>query len=371
MSSEIKSVLIISPESWGKSKVSKHHYALAFANKGYKVYFLNLITNSSAKQDVICSENESVVLSYIKISSVVDKLRFHSRPLYNFIMKSIINKWTKKHPKIDHLISFDCNGVFTDLSLFKAKQTILFPVDQINDAYKKEYKGFDKLMSISPVILKGFSTELSPTLLHHGLSSHFTDKNYEYSKKSKANNITYVGNLLIGPILDKKNIIKIIKDNLSLTFHFYGAYEDKNNNLGSNSSDDTLAFIKFLKESDNCILHGVVSPRELSEAYKDTDAFFVCYDYKFDKNECSNSHKIMEYLSTGKPIISTRISMYDNMNLFSMLSTFDNSKFSKFFEGQIHNWETISNLNLFEKRKKFAEENSYANKIFEIIDIKH
>lgn len=367
MNLEVKSILIISPESWGKSKVSKHHYALAFAEKGFKVYFLNLTTNNNNKEDQICRENELITLSYINISSLANKLRFHSRPLYNFAMKSIINKWIKKHPQLDYLISFDCNGVFTNLGLFKAKATVFFPVDQVKDVHKKEYKGYDKLVSISPVILNGFSTKVSHNLIHHGLSSYFTDKNYEYSEKSKIESVTYVGNLLIGPILDKQNIINIIKDNKDLIFHFYGSYYNKNNNLGSNISEDTIEFIEFLKENDNCLLHGIVSPKELSDAYTTTDAFLVCYDYKHDKNECSNSHKIMEYLSTGKPVISTRISMYDNLQLFPMLKTFDNSSFPEFFMDQINQWELISSKENYKKRIAFANDNSYSNKIKDII----
>ena len=40
-----KTILIISPESWGKNKVSKHHYALAFAKQDHKVLFLTTVTS--------------------------------------------------------------------------------------------------------------------------------------------------------------------------------------------------------------------------------------------------------------------------------------------------------------------------------------
>jgi energy-coupling factor transporter ATP-binding protein EcfA2 len=35
-----KNILVISPEAWGKSKLSKHHYALTLAAIGNKVWFL-------------------------------------------------------------------------------------------------------------------------------------------------------------------------------------------------------------------------------------------------------------------------------------------------------------------------------------------
>ena len=36
-----KTILILSPQSWGKMFVSKHHYAIGLAKKGAVVYFLN------------------------------------------------------------------------------------------------------------------------------------------------------------------------------------------------------------------------------------------------------------------------------------------------------------------------------------------
>ncbi len=47
----MKTILLISPESWGKSFVSKHHYAVELAKKGNIVYFLNppSDTNQSLK----------------------------------------------------------------------------------------------------------------------------------------------------------------------------------------------------------------------------------------------------------------------------------------------------------------------------------
>ena len=359
MGMAMKNVLIIAPESWGKSKVSKHHYALAFADKGFQVYFLNLNIGSSGKPDRACEDHKNITLSYISLPFYLDKLRFHSRLLYNLLLKFKINKWTRTHPKLDYVVSFDCNGAFTDLSRFNAKRTIFFPVDQVNEKFRKEYRGFDRLISISPVILKAFPAEKKKLLVHHGLSPQFLDKNYQYKKLKMPKKIAYVGNLLIGPILDKSVLKKIISSHLNLEFHFYGVYQKEKSNLGSDLSKETLDFIEFLETSKNCILHGAISPKQLSLAYEQMDLFLVIYNYKYDKNQCSNSHKIMEYLSTGKPIISTRLSMFDNLNLFSMLETFDNSQYLNFFTDQLRQWKTISSFEMYEKRKSFVADKSY------------
>jgi glycosyltransferase involved in cell wall biosynthesis len=369
MSLDSKNILIISPESWGKSKVSKHHYSLALADKGMKVYFLNLNVQDNDKSDEICIDHNNIVLTNIKIPPYVNKLRFHFRFLYNIIIAIIIKEWTIKHPKLDLLISFDCNGVFTDLSNFNAKRTFFFPVDQVDVKYRNEYKGFEELISISPVILRAFPKVKHKKLMHHGLSHFFSKIHHEFNTVLKPKKIVYVGNLLVGPVLDKEVLKKVIIDNEDLAFHFYGAYDSDKNNLGSNLTRETIDFVKFLKERKNCVLYGIVSPQELAEAYKETDAFLVIYNYKYDKNECSNSHKIMEYLSTGKPLISTRISMYDYEALFPMLNTFDNSSFPQFFKEQLGDWDSLNSKIIFEKRRSFALQNTYERKIDHIVEL--
>lgn len=364
-----KNILIISPEIWEGSKLSKHHYALAFAEEGWNVYFMTPNTSSIPLKDKDCSDHKRIRQVYFPISKYLNSLRFHFRPLYNLILKKTIRQWLQGYPRFDYLISFDCNGVFTDLKNFRAKKTVFFPVDQVTGEFKNEYRGFDKLVSITPVILNSFPHVGNKSLFHHGLSSAFFEENKDsrFQNTRKVKRVGYVGNLLIGPILDKKSLVRIIENHPEIEFHFFGAYENKGNNLGNDSSDETRRFVNYLKEASNCILHGVVSSDILSKELKKQDALLICYDFKYDKNECSNSHKIMEYLATGKPVISTRISMYDGLDLFPMLETFDNSLFPEFFDKQVRNWADTNNQIQFEKRKQFAFRNTYSQKIEDLL----
>ncbi len=378
MAQKHKNILIISPEDWGISKLSKHHYALAFAQAGFNVYFLTVNFSSSPKKDEACPDHKNIRLVSFPISKNLNWFRFHFRFWYNAVLKSKVKKWLKKYPDFEYVLSFDCNGAFTDLSSFKGEKTIFFPADQVNAEYRKEYRGFDQLVSISPVILEAFSNAKNKTLLHHGLSPDFIEGNKleHFDPENKLEKVAYVGNLLIGPILDKANLTAIIENNPEIEFHFYGAFQKGVNNLGGTVSEDTTAFVDFLKNSENCVLHGMVSSKTLSEELRNQDAFLICYDYDFDKNKCSNSHKILEYLATGKPIISTRISMYDDLKLFPMLPTFDNSEFPTFFNLQKENWSDINSKEAFNERRNFAFANSYKIKVeklltlFELTNIK-
>lgn len=365
-------VLIISPESWGISKISKHHYAIAFANKGYRVYFLTLHIGKPIKMIEVCPDHENIHLVNFPISKLLNKLRFKWRWGYNGIISWKVRKWAKHNPTLDLLLSFDRNGVFTNLSNFNAKHTIFFPADKVIERFIEEYKGFDQLISISPIILESFSNVQNRILFNHGLSPDFVEvarikDNFDPIKKAKK--IAYVGNLLIGPILDKPVLKAIVNQNLEFEFHFYGAFDPKNNNLGSDTSRDTMDFIDFLKKTKNCFLHGMVAPNALANELANMDAFLICYDYRFDKNKCSNAHKVLEYLALGKPIISTRISMYDDLNLFPMLDTFDNSNFPNFFNEQLKNWERINSKVIYNERRDYALQNTYEYNVKKIEEL--
>ncbi|MCG2462601.1 hypothetical protein K8352_17700 [Flavobacteriaceae bacterium F89] len=368
-----KNVLIISPEPWGISKISKHHYAIAFANKGYLVYFLTLHIGKLSKNIEICPDHKNIQIVNFPISNLLNKLRFRWRWGYNLIVGKKVLSWAYQHRALDLLLSFDRNGVFTNLSNFKAKKTIFFPVDKVIKRFVREYKGFDRLISISPVILESFPHVKNKILFNHGLSPDFVaiaQQEDNYNSKKEVKKIAYVGNLLIGPILDKPVLQTILNQHCDYEFHFFGAFEPRANNLGSDTSKESMEFIEFLKKADNCILHGMVASNILALDLLDMDAFLICYDYRFDKNRCSNAHKVLEYLALGKPIISTRISMYDNLKLFPMLDTFDNSNFPNFFKEQLQNWTLINTEEAFSRRKDYALKNSYsehANKIEEIL----
>lgn len=369
MTQDPKNLLIISPEPWGSSKVSKHHYALAFAELDYQVYFLSVGTGIPNVKTEVCPDHKNIRLVVFSIPKLFNWLRFHGRKTYNFLLRTKVYVWLKDFPRFNLLISFDCNGVFTQLSNFRAERTIFFPVDRVKERFVREYNGFDKLISISPVILESFPHVKNKILINHGLSPDFLaaasqEDNFYFENEVKK--IAYVGNLLIGPILDKPVLKAIISQNRNCKFHFFGAFDPETNNLGSDISVETMDFIDFIKVADNCVLHGTVASNILANELENMDAFLICYDYRFDKNKCSNAHKILEYLALGKPIISTRISMYDNLNLFPMLDTFDNKAFPEFFKQQLVNWKNINIKEAYTKRKEFAKRNSYAEHINKI-----
>lgn len=368
MKLENKTILILSPQKWSNMFVSKHHYAIELAKRNNTVFFLQP-SSSDVEEDVKIESLQT----FPNIHVIHTKnfrgasFRFHFRFLYKFILSQKIKIILKTiHQPLDVVLSFDNTGKFPDLSVFKATTSIFFPVDQINTHHLSEYKNYgNHVFSISPIILDSFKNHDSKkVLLNHGLGNHWVSKaiekvDFNSPSLNKTIQVGYFGNLAMGKTLDMSTLKNLINSNPSILFHFWGSHEPT-----INSTEELNEWINFLKTSTNVILYGSTPTDELVKQIDCIDVFLLCYDYKYDINKCSNSHKILEYLGAGKVIVSTRISMYeDKKELLNMLPTFDNEDYAQLFKDTIENLAYYNSIELQQKRKEFALQNTYTKQL--------
>ncbi|HNN31483.1 MAG TPA: hypothetical protein PKJ70_06305, partial [Chitinophagaceae bacterium] len=185
--------------------------------------------------------------------------------------------------------------------------------------------------------------------------------------------VGYIGNLMIKSLYSQ-GLLQIISNHPEIDFHFWGADSKINNNVFGGSTNDIDETIEYIKKTfANTFFYGVQKPEFIIQAISNIDAFIYINSSELDINGGANSHKILEYLSTGKVIISTYLSFYSNKNLFPMTEKYKEEEFSKLFSDCI---EKIQQLNSIEKQKQrieFALSNSYQsniNAIFNFINYK-
>jgi len=354
--------------------LSKMHYAAELAAKGHTVYFVNPPRQSSNKENVYI--NDSIAIPHITIINTQPVkqgllLRHKFPGLYRQLTKSYVKKIKKiTGNSIDELWCFNPN-MFTAPKQFKAKKTLLM----LYDFYKGKHieaacKNSDALISITHVAYDFYKRADKPSLLlSHGLAGSFAVIAEEKLKKNnfivqhgKKIKIGYTGNLLrhgMNTLLAKK----LIEKNPQVEFHFWGPDSLKENNVSglSEASQQHLDFLQFLKKSVSVVLHGVKAVNELAEEMQAMDAFIFLYSAKTDINAASNSHKILEYLSTGKAIISTFVSQYQYNTLLVMSK--DEASFLATFEKVISSLPEYNAPELQKKRIAFALENTYHTQI--------
>ena len=361
-------IFIISYESWGPMLMSKHHYAIQLSKAGNKVFFIN---HPDRRKRMGRGQIKVVETGYNNLFVVEHRLfypyflKYKLIGLYNFLtgmhIKSIIRK-VGVYPDI--VWSFD-TGNSIPLKLFpKSKLRILMPVDG-PFGHKDELRSgetADVIISVTERILLVFKKFHVPKLLvNHGVADVFLA---EYNKPDKKPiRVGYSGSLIRND-LDTAVFLNIIKGHPDIIFEFWGEYDYNKSNihLPQDVLNETLLFLDTLGKLPNVILHGTVDSAKLAEGLARMNALLICYRIKNDQNH----HKVLEYLGTGKVIVSNYMSSYsqDKTGLIEMVKSPDNnSELPDIFDKVINNLEKYNSIEFRENRMKYASEFSYSKNI--------
>ncbi len=359
-----RTILIISPESWGINRISKHHYAIALAQKGNRVYFLN--PPNRGLKEVSLSETEIsglIKVDYTPTLKGLNRILQLSELLFTFLNNFDVIKIKKKIPyQLDVVWSFDPFR-FQNLKRFNALVSIFHPVDHHQGTLDlKTAKTADIVLSVSHEILNKYKSTNKPLFfINHGISSIFLNQKKISKKIDSRIRCGYVGNLLSFGI-HWPNLLQIVQENDVIEFHFIGPYSE--NNLGKMQGIDD--HIKQLKKYKNTFLYGALPPEEVSNKIQTYDLFLICYNPEAYYKIVSNSHKILEYLSTGKVVVASHTATYEHLAKGLIEMVRDSSELPKKFKRVVNNISTYNAEKVQAKRIAFAKLNSYQNHLIEI-----
>jgi glycosyltransferase involved in cell wall biosynthesis len=333
-----KTVYIISPERWGTMKVSKHHYALELAEMGCRIFFIEP-PSLAIKGIVIKKCDEHNLISIVNYKPVFRGKRFLPIFIFSILVRVQIFLLVKKiEIKPDVVWSFQ-GFLFENLRWFGAPINIFFAADQFsNSTLPPEINSADISLAVSDTIYEKIKRSGRPVFqINHGLIKSFAlaaennlvEDNYNLDfKKIVAG---YVGNLRM-QAMDTKIMRQVIESNLDVDFIFWGSYKNDDLNLGGISDDVANDFISFLDKQNNVSLRGPLNSTQLQVQMKEANLFWFCYDTESNAMwDGSNSHKILEYLSTGSPVVSHYVSFYKDTGLLAMLPSKYNNGYLQLF----------------------------------------
>ena len=311
-------ILIISPQNWGKMRISKHHYAIELALLGHQVFYLEPLVASwkMSKRRIESRESGSENLKLISHEiNFPYNLKFHFPTMYRVLMKKHVKELDYQLGPFDIIWSFDiANSI--PISLFSQKsKKIFFAADwPPNERAKSACHGADLIVSVAQEILEEYQDEHSNTslLIPHGVANCFIEASKRpFSPQSDTIHIGMSGNFL-RPDINRQALLEIINAHRKLQFNLFGAYKDEDSNLGGEKNDDTNRFINSLMCASNVNLKGVLTPEALALELRKMDAFLICYDESKDQSKATNYHKISEYLAYGQFIVSNRVSAHNS-----------------------------------------------------------
>jgi hypothetical protein len=338
-------VLIISPQHWGKMRVTKHHYAIELAKSGHNVFFLEPSKAgwswNKTRLSYTHTDSPGVTIVHQDIN-VPYNIKFHLKQVYNWFIRFHIQKIEQQAGPFDLIWSFDL-GDLTPLRYFEnSAKKLFFAADwPLHEDALKAAEGANILVSVAQEILNQYpdNPKTKKILINHSVADCFLEAGSQpLKRKENQIRIGMSGNFL-RPDIDRSVLLEIIREHQDILFECFGAYNSIDSNLGGATDTGTFYFINSLKNAPNVILHGVVTPETLSEELRRMDAFLICYDVAKDQSKGTNYHKVTEYMAYNKPIFSNYFS-HANARKINCAKPGNNLDLIKF----IHLWKNTLHL---------------------------
>jgi len=364
-----KTIIILSPQSWGKMFISKHHYAIELAKRGNKVYFLNPPEQEGTGFKKITIQPSGVVANLFLIHHALwfpYRLKFHALPLFHLLMKGHIRAILKQIGPVDIIWSFDLGNLYPFRLWGNAPFKIFHPVDEpLNNAAIEAAAGCDVIFSVTKEILEKYKSFAVPRhFVNHGVSSEFLYNGITHKGFNGRIRVGVAGNLLRND-LDRNVMLQIVQENPAVTFECWGSYSLKQSSIGGGEDAATKSFIACLQSLKNVQLHGAIPSTALAAAVQEMDAFLICYDVEKDQSKGTNYHKIIEFLATGKVIVSNNVTTYqDRPDLICMVNERNgNYHLPGLFKEVINNLAIHNSEDRQFIRKSFAWDHTYAKQV--------
>lgn len=332
--------------------MSKHHYAIHLAHRGNKVFFLN---PPAGKNELLDSGIDG--LTILDYNGFLSGMRF----LPKMIRRSLTRqKWEQIQKltgvQFDVIWSFD-NSVFYD---FDALPESVMKISHIVDLNQNH---MTPVASRSADICLGVTSKIVERASLYNHNSYFINHGYALKPAEKSNfslasfdglKVCYVGNLDI-VYLDWLLIEDVVERYSNIAFYF----------AGSCKSDLRR---KWFEDCENVFYVGALNQADLNTFYSQSDILIMAYLADDHRDQLANPHKILEYLGTGKPIVSTFTAEYsDKRDLLYM--SHSNSDWLSVFEYVSSNMSECSSELLVSMRKEFAMQNTYDKQIDRIQEL--
>lgn len=367
-----KCIYILSPGNWSKMKLSKHYYAIELAKRGNEVYFIGPPNITLKEKVIVETDKEIKTLHIVSYKPEYRGKKILPEFIYNQLFKLQIWTFRKYLKKPDVVLCFDVHR-FPNLKWFKAKRSIMFVADLFKPGVLPSViSSADICFGVTDTIIeqvKHYGTDA--TFINHGLNDTFKEialkKLAELpttdTKPTGKIKVGYMGNLFM-EAMDRPVMKRVIEENPTIDFVFWGQYLFGQDKMDIYKQDEVFEFIEFLQKQPNVFLRGVKTSTELMEELLEMDMFWICY--AFHKSwlwDGSNSHKLLEYLAMGKPVVAHYVSSYKDNQFLHMLPEKDNTKYHELFAEVLALIQKGEDKAAIKERLEFAILNSYQNQV--------
>ncbi|MEO2016947.1 MAG: hypothetical protein ABGZ53_21540, partial [Fuerstiella sp.] len=158
---------------------------------------------------------------------------------------------------------------------------------------------------------------------------------------------------LMAHAIDGRTIVCTVQQNADVEFHFFGPFES-----------GAVRWIQSLHQCPNTHFHGLCTQEKILANAPGIDMWLLCYDNARDINGGADSHKVLEYLATGVPVVSSNLDAYKGRGLINMCSSKLNDEFPRLFVDTLNSLPDRTTCRT--ARIEFAINNSYSSRLSSI-----
>lgn len=344
-------IYLNSPQVWSALKVSKHHYARALAARGHTVYFIEPPGAGGSARPVVSAGpcNGLAVVNYRTFFPYA--LKFHARAVFDTLMRRQARRIVRAIGRAPDIVwDFDNAGQYADLSAFGDAFRIFHPVDDLAPGARSA-KSADIVVSNAQRYLDRLvSPPRFARVVGHGLTAEFIDRARAIAADPAAAGppgdpdrplVAYVGNLE-HPGIDWPAIEAMTARASQARFMMIGPFGERPD-AGPPASLRARANVEFT---------GPRSSAQILTTALGVDVWLMAYDPSRDVNGGTNPHKLLEYLATGKAIVSNWAEAYAGTDLVTMPRTPDNATLPDLLADTLGRLESVNAL--AERRRRAA-----------------
>lgn len=310
------------------------------------MYFLNPPSKS-----LKVTKSEYTNVHIVDYKGFPKGLRFYPSRFQKLLIKQVYTRIQKlSNATFDIVWSFD-NSVFYD---FSALPRHVLKINHIVD-YNQHFQ-FGKAASTADICF-ATSEAIKVKLLkfnskvfkiNHGIASQQLRESVVLPGENKIKAL-YVGNLDI-PYLNWDILLNTVSNQSEVDFIFIGPCSNGNNH------------VEQLLLLPNVFFLPKVASEMIFSYLMAADLLFICYDSDHFRLQLSNPHKMMEYLSSGKPVVATYTEEYADMKDMVIMSK-SNGEWPTLFTKVVKNLSFYRTPQLSAKRIAFAMDNTYEKQI--------
>lgn len=304
MSFHGKRILLISPEPWDGLHMSKHHFAQGAAEAGGQVFFLDPPCAGNALRTQ--RRGDVTVVQYAHWFRGVNRL------------PAFIGRWYYQH--LLRRLERACGGHFDIIWCFDTSRMQRFPethavrllhlVDQnILGQGHGLMRSADLILASSAIVQRDVQrvSSVPVHIIGHALDERWT-KQPTRDLPATPSDVVYAGQLNTR-LHDWEGFLAIASAHPQRTFTFIGPY----------SLDLDEPAFRTLLTLPNVRFTGLMDKDALVDRLQAAD--LLLFGFRTDRHaeQCSNPHKVLEYLSTGVPMVGSWTMHYaSDADLFRM-----------------------------------------------------